>query len=245
MPGLNMVYWVSAALPPIGAPAQPTQLLDHRLELVQVGLVLPLVLDLFLDTLEDAHGRRIVVDLAARAEGSGDDVGGGDEVVRETVVEPALELEHVVDRGEEGVVPRVEGLERLGLVLVRAALERDAARVGGRGLVGSPAGRGCGAAKQREGEAERVSAAGSMMNMDLSARPGRGPPRRDAPTAGALTALAAGRADRAMARVMLNMVCARGGREGESERVEMVECAECAMLPDEGAVNEHLALFAV
>ncbi len=41
-----------------------TQLLDGRLQLVQVRLVLPLVLDLFLDALEDADGGGVVVDLS-------------------------------------------------------------------------------------------------------------------------------------------------------------------------------------
>jgi hypothetical protein len=104
--------------------------LEGRFQLIEVSLVLPLVLDLLADTLEDANGGGIVVDLAGGAECGVDDLGGGDEVVGEAVVEASLELEEVRDRVEEGVVTLVEGLEGLGLVGVGAALGGARAGVG-------------------------------------------------------------------------------------------------------------------
>ena len=47
-------------------------------------------------TLEYSHSRRIVVDSSRGSQGSGDDGGGGDEVVGEGVVEVALQLEDVL-----------------------------------------------------------------------------------------------------------------------------------------------------
>lgn len=90
------------------ASAQLTELVNDRLEVVKVSLVLSLVLDLGLDTLKDADGGGVVVDLARGAEGGLNDRGGGDEVVGEAVVQSALELEEVADLLEEGGVLGVE-----------------------------------------------------------------------------------------------------------------------------------------
>lgn len=72
-----------------------TKVLDDGLQFVQVRLVLPLVLDLLLDTLEDPHRRRVVVDLPSGLQGLRDDLRVGHEVVGKTVVEPPLEFKQV------------------------------------------------------------------------------------------------------------------------------------------------------
>lgn len=54
------------------------QFFAQRLQLVEVLLVLVLVLDLGLDTLEDAHGCRVVVNSPGGLQGGLDDGGGGD-----------------------------------------------------------------------------------------------------------------------------------------------------------------------
>lgn len=89
---------------------QLTQLLPQRRRLIQISLVLLLVLNLLLQTLEDPHGGAIIVDPPGSLEGLLDDLLGGDEVVGETVVEASLEFEEVLDGGEEGCVTLVEGV---------------------------------------------------------------------------------------------------------------------------------------
>ena len=96
-----------------------TELLTDTLEGVYVLLVLGLVLDLLLDALKDTDGGGVVVDTPAGAESRLNDLGGGDEVVGEAVVEAALELKEVLYRVKEADVARVEGLERLLLVVCR------------------------------------------------------------------------------------------------------------------------------
>lgn len=66
------------------------KLLAQGLELLEVLVVLPLVLNLGLDALEDADGGGEVVNPPGGLEGSSDDRGGGDKVVGEGVVEVAL-----------------------------------------------------------------------------------------------------------------------------------------------------------
>lgn len=130
-----------------------TKLGKDGLELLDVLLVLALVLDLRLDTLEDADGSGIVVDLARGAERGLDDRGRGHEVVRKRVVQAALELKQVADLVEERLVARVELLVGL-LGLVRRVAHswervsfggcgRERERGGGKEWVG---GRGCGCA---------------------------------------------------------------------------------------------------
>lgn len=123
-----------ALVPPPFRPFQPllTELLDDRLEVVKVGLVLSLVLDLGLDTLKDADGGSVVVDLARGTEGSLNDGGGGDEVVGEAVVQSTLELEEVANLLEEGgvlgvelvvgLLPGVRGREANGCVMLVSAI---------------------------------------------------------------------------------------------------------------------------
>lgn len=105
-----------------------TKLLDNRLQLIQISLVLPDILHLLLDSLEDPHRRGIVVDLTSRPQSGSDDLRGGDEIVREAVVEPTLELKEVSAGREKRVVAVVEGFEGLGFVGVRAGagVEADA-----------------------------------------------------------------------------------------------------------------------
>lgn len=76
------------------------QFLPERCQLLDVLLVLAGVLDLGLDALEYPHGGGEVVDAAGGAEGSGDDRWGWDQIVGESVVEVALQLEDVLDRVE-------------------------------------------------------------------------------------------------------------------------------------------------
>lgn len=108
-----------------GKPAKTTpeltQLGNNRLELFQISLVLSLVLHLFLDALQDPDGRGVVVHLSRRLQRALDDSRGGDEIVGETVVQPSLELEDVLDVGEEGLVPLVKGFVGFGLVSVGTA----------------------------------------------------------------------------------------------------------------------------
>lgn len=87
-----------------------TEFLDNRLQFVQVCLVLQLVLNLLLDTLQDPHGGRVVVDLSRCSQGGLDDLSSGHQIVGETVVESSLEFKDVFDLGEEGLVSGVEGL---------------------------------------------------------------------------------------------------------------------------------------
>lgn len=179
-----------------------TKLLNDGLELSEVSLVLALVLDLLLDTLKDADGGGVVVDLAGCAEGSLDDVGRGDEVVGEAVVEAALELEEVTDLREEGLVALVELLVRL-LGLVRrvaggwglAESTRMAGGEGGGGAAEAAAGHGpCGIVYVVLGS-ESQGCVGRPQVRDYTAA---GPPARTASSpvnaAGRTAAASAGRA---------------------------------------------------
>jgi hypothetical protein len=109
------------------ADKQLTQLLQDRAELGQISLVLPLVLHLLLDTLQDPDGRGVVVALARCPERRIDHFGGGHEIVRKAVVEPTLQLKQVGAGSKKDPVPLVEGVERLGLV-------RDGCVLGGSGI---------------------------------------------------------------------------------------------------------------
>jgi hypothetical protein len=73
-----------------------TELLSGVLELVEVLLVLLLVLDLNLETLKDSDGSGVVVNSAAGLESSQKSLGGGDQVIRENVVENSLDLVEIV-----------------------------------------------------------------------------------------------------------------------------------------------------
>lgn len=94
------------------------KLLNCRLKLVQVCLVLPLVLNLFLNTLQDPHSGSVIIDLPSSLKSGIDDFGRRDKVVGKGVVETSLKLEKVRDRLEEGFVSSVERLVRLGLIAV-------------------------------------------------------------------------------------------------------------------------------
>lgn len=87
-----------------------TELLDNRLQFIQVCLVLQLVLNLLLDTLQNPDSGRVVVDLSGCSQSGLDDFSSGHQIVRETVVESSLEFKDVFDLGEEGLVSGVEGL---------------------------------------------------------------------------------------------------------------------------------------
>jgi hypothetical protein len=69
---------------------EDAELLAQRLELCEVLLVLALVLNLGLDTLEDTDGGGEVVDAAGSLEGSDDNGRRGNEIVGEGVVQVAL-----------------------------------------------------------------------------------------------------------------------------------------------------------
>lgn len=94
------------------------KLLNCRLKLVQVCLILSLVLNLFLNTLQDPHSGSIVIDLPSSLKSSVDNFSRRDKVVGKGVVETSLKLEKVRDRLEEGLVSSVERLVRLGLIAV-------------------------------------------------------------------------------------------------------------------------------
>lgn len=85
-----------------------TQFLDEGSQFLQVGLVLSLVLNLFLDSLQYPHGSSVIVDLAGGLEDRGNDVGRGDHVVGETVVETSLKLKDILDVFEKGLVTGIE-----------------------------------------------------------------------------------------------------------------------------------------
>ncbi len=87
------------------------QFLPNTLKSLNVLLVLALVLDLLLDTLENPDGGRVVVDASASTKGALDHLGRRDEVVGEAVVETTLQFEQVLDASKEADVARVEGVE--------------------------------------------------------------------------------------------------------------------------------------
>ena len=81
-------------------------------------MVLSLVLNLFLNTLQDPHSGSVIIDLPSSLKSGIDDFGRRDKVVGKGVVETSLKLEKVRDRLEEGLVSSVERLVRLGLIAV-------------------------------------------------------------------------------------------------------------------------------
>lgn len=83
------------------------QFLSDIGQLVEVGAVLVLVFDLVLQRFEHSDGGGVVVDSAARLQRLFDHGGGGDQVVRETVVEDSLHFEQVVGVFEFQLVSRV------------------------------------------------------------------------------------------------------------------------------------------
>lgn len=97
-----------------------TELLAHRLEVLDVLLVLLGVLDLVLQALKDAHGRRVVVHTTRSLERLLDNLGRWDEVLRECIVKAALELKEVLHAVKELDVARVELLESLTVARVVA-----------------------------------------------------------------------------------------------------------------------------
>ena len=112
-----------------------TKLLSQALKFIKISLVLLLVLNLLLDTLENADGGRVVVHATRSAECGLDDRGRRDEVVGEAVVEPALHLKEVLGLLEESDVALRKGLK--SLLVVGAAVadkggrERETADRGG------------------------------------------------------------------------------------------------------------------
>lgn len=70
-----------------------TKLLNDRLQFIQVRLVLPNILHLLLDTLQDPDGSRIIVHLPSSFQSFRNDTGGRDQIVCEAVVESSLEFE--------------------------------------------------------------------------------------------------------------------------------------------------------
>lgn len=109
-----------------------TKLLPYRLELLEVRLVLLVVLNLLLDTLEDADGGCVVVHATGRAECGLDDGGRGYEIVGKTVVKPALHLKEVLGLLEESDVALGEGLESL-LVVGAAVADQGGRKATNRG----------------------------------------------------------------------------------------------------------------
>lgn len=79
-------------------------------------MVLVLVLYLFPDAFKDSDCSGIVVDPSRGSEGCLDDLGRGDEVVGETVVETPLKFEEVLYGREELDVTRGKGVE--GFIVV-------------------------------------------------------------------------------------------------------------------------------
>jgi len=98
-----------------------TKLLPQRLELLEILLVLTLVLDLGLETLENTDGGGEVVHPAGGLQGSDDDAGRGDKIVGEGVVEVALELEDILNTIKLLLEPSSELLEGLLGVLATSA----------------------------------------------------------------------------------------------------------------------------
>lgn len=72
------------------------QLLSNVLQLLQVGLVLRVVLNLVLQGLESSDSGGVVVDTSARLQRLLNDDGRGDQVVGEAVVQDSLHLKEVV-----------------------------------------------------------------------------------------------------------------------------------------------------
>lgn len=72
------------------------QLLSNVLQLLQVGLVLRVVLNLVLQGLEGSDSGGVVIDTSARLQRLLDDNGRGDQVIGEAVVQDSLHLKEVV-----------------------------------------------------------------------------------------------------------------------------------------------------
>jgi hypothetical protein len=96
-----------------------TKFFPYTLELFKVCLVLLLVLHLLPDTLKDTDGGSVVVHPTGGAEGSLANRRGGDQVMREAVVETALDFEQILRVLEEGDIALREGLEGLLAVVAR------------------------------------------------------------------------------------------------------------------------------
>ena len=103
-----------------------TQLLPEVGKLVEVRLVLRLVLDLLLYAFKDANGGGVVVEPAGGLEGGLDNRGAGDKIVREAVVQAALQLERVLDALKE----LSAGRQKAVLTGEQAGQRRSAGRVG-------------------------------------------------------------------------------------------------------------------
>jgi hypothetical protein len=115
------------------------ELLTEGLGLLEVLSVLALVLDLGLETLEDADSGSKVVDPPGSLESSDDDGGRGNEIVSEGVVEIALELENVLNTIKLLLEPGGELLKGLFSVLASSGHrsgEVGNGRAGHKGLHG-------------------------------------------------------------------------------------------------------------
>jgi len=85
-----------------------TKLILHRLERLNILLVLLIILALLPDTLINSNSSGVIVNPARSPECRLDDLGRRDEVVSEAVVQASLQLEKVLYRGEEVDVARGE-----------------------------------------------------------------------------------------------------------------------------------------
>ena len=90
-----------------------TEFLPDTLELIQISLVLLLVFDLLLDTLEDPYGGRIVVNATGSTKSGLDDGRRRDQIVGEAVVQTTLDFEQILRLLEELNVALCEGFESL------------------------------------------------------------------------------------------------------------------------------------
>lgn len=91
--GLTQISGAARSLVSLGEEVllqHDAELLTEGLELLKVLVVLLLVLDLGLDTLEDTDGSGVVVHTAGGLKSSDDDGGRGDEIVGEGVVQVTL-----------------------------------------------------------------------------------------------------------------------------------------------------------
>ena len=98
MPAEKMGWGSISAQPSARNNAIPlTQLLPKGSKLVEIGLILPGVLDLLLDTFKDPDGGRVVVQPPCCLERALDDGRSWDEIVCEAIVQAPLKLECVFD----------------------------------------------------------------------------------------------------------------------------------------------------
>jgi hypothetical protein len=91
----------------------PTKLFANTLQLIQISLVLLLVFDFLLDTLEYPHGSSIIIDASGCTEGSLDNRRRGNEIMGEAVVESSLNLEKVLSGLEEADISFSKALKSL------------------------------------------------------------------------------------------------------------------------------------